>query len=79
MNAVHHACLGNGKASAWILKANVHCLDLDGRRQEYWQRGMNGTNVMIKFMVPAHEQMFDLFDIAKNSASWNPYAQGFVS
>ena len=34
---------------------------------------MNGTNVMVEFMVSAHEQMFDFFPIAKSSASLNPH------
>ena len=73
MNEIYDACIGNGKAHAWFAKADIHCSDKDGQRREDWQRHMCGTHVMIKFMVCAHEQMMELFEIAKTSATPSPH------
>ena len=64
-HVIYEACLGNGKANVWWAKSGIHCSDKDGQRHEDFLRHTCGTNVMVKFMICAHEEMVELFEIAK--------------
>ena len=69
----------NGKGHAWQAKADCHTSEKDGKRREDMERHMNGTNVMVKFMVTAYQQMLDVYGVAISSSTVNPHGSGMRS
>ena len=76
IGTIENTMIANGKGHAWHAKADCHTSEKDGKRREDMERHMNGTNVMVKFMVTAHQQMLDVFSVAISSSTVNPHSSG---
>ena len=50
---------------------DMHPSDKDGKRESDWVNNTNGTTFMLKYMICAHGQMFEMYAIAKHAESVN--------
>jgi hypothetical protein len=49
----------------------MHPSDKDCKRESDWVSNMDGTTFMLKYMIYAREQMFEMYGIAKHAESMN--------